>query len=269
VRLVAALALVVLSCGGKREPTTSCADAAQRGVDGLVKRAHDQHNDKLDAVAPRLRALIANRCADDKWPAAAIACYTTIASMEQMRACRAKLSPTQQATLDRDEMDLFAGMSGPPGFGSAAPATSALVQALEDEVRRLNETLAADQKQLAAAATDEQRADARAAILATQQKMLEVNEMLAAARTASTPEEAVANLRAHADARAAELAKLRDEIEALDVEVKRAILASVNAKTDVERAAAKQRLEAAKVEQAEFQARLEALAAPRVDSPPR
>jgi hypothetical protein len=184
VRLVAALALLALGCGNQAAPT-SCADAAKRGVDGLLKRAHEQHNDKLDAVAPRLRALIENRCTDDRWPAAVIDCYAVIASMEDMRACRAKLAPAHQARLEHEELDLFAGGSGPPGFGSAAPATSPEVKRLEATVRSLNSKLAEETKQQAVAASDAEREAARSAVVRTQQALRVANDALAAARVSA------------------------------------------------------------------------------------
>src|SRR5690606_32881605 len=124
----------------------SCEEAARRAVDSLLERTHDrlagaklpgdvfadmeQRAGNLDAIAPRLRTVIANHCTDDRWPPSVIECHAKITSMDELRACRAHLSADQQASVQRDELALLAGAQGLPGFGAAAP------QAASPEVAR-------------------------------------------------------------------------------------------------------------------------------------
>lgn len=133
VRLVAALLAAIAACSGKQaDPTASCAAAARHAVDSMVTQARDRlasaqladdararveaRTQQLVDVAPRLAAVITNRCVDDKWPASVIACYRDASSLDAIRTCRKQLSPEQQARLQKDELDLMAGPSGPPGF---------------------------------------------------------------------------------------------------------------------------------------------------------
>jgi len=200
VRLVIALLLAsTLACGNKSASATSrCAEAAQKGVDAMVARAHERANSaqlpadvrakieertkQLEATAPRLRAVITNRCVDDKWPAAVIDCYAKVTSMDESRACRATLSPEQQAKVQKEELDLFAGAMGPPGFGSGRVPSSPEIARLEAELREQNAKLAAAAKKLEAATTEVERQAAKGEMQGIQQQMQAINDMLAAAR---------------------------------------------------------------------------------------
>ncbi|HEX5062552.1 MAG TPA: hypothetical protein VFV99_24435 [Kofleriaceae bacterium] len=207
-RLVIALVLASAFACGKKSPsaTSQCADVAQKGVDAMVARAHEraasaqlpadirakieERTKQLDALAPRLRAVITNRCVDDKWPAEVIECYGKVTSMEESRACRAKLSPEQQAKVQKEELDLYAGAMGPPGFGSAHVPTSPEITKLEAELRDENAKLAAAAKKLEGATTDADRAATKAEMQSLQQQMQATNDELAKARAnaASTPQ---------------------------------------------------------------------------------
>lgn len=169
--LVAALA----GCGKRGgNETAQCGAAAQHQVDALLARPHAA---TLDEIAPRLRALIANRCVDDKWAADAIQCTAKVLTMDDVRACRAKLTPDQRTKMQADELDLYAGTSGPPGFGSAAPpAVTPEIEKLQGELRDLNTQLA-----------DAVKKNDQAAIRDVQAKMAAVNDKLAAARARTAP----------------------------------------------------------------------------------
>ncbi len=175
-----------------------CAEAVQQGIDAMVKRAHDrianaqlpadvranleERTKQLDALAPRLRAVIANRCVDDKWPGEVIACYAKVTSMDEARACRAKLSPEQQATVQRDEVELMTSEGGPPGFGSAAAVMSPEATRLQQELRTLNASLVDATKRYTDAKTDAERAAAKATLDQIEQEMRELNAKLDDAR---------------------------------------------------------------------------------------
>lgn len=173
--VVTALLAASLAGCGKRgtDATTHCAEAAGHQVDALLARPHAA---KLDEIAPRLRALIANRCVDDRWPAEAIECTAKAASMDDVRACRAKLTADQRSKVQADELELYAATGGPPGFGSAAPlATSPEIEKLQGELRELNTQLA-----------DAVKKGDQAAVRDLQAKMTELDAKLAAARSTPT-----------------------------------------------------------------------------------
>jgi hypothetical protein len=174
--VVAALFAASLAGCGKRgtDATAHCADAAHHQVDALLARPHAA---KLDEIAPRLRALIANRCADDTWPAEAIDCTAKAASMDDVRACRAKLTADQRSKIQADELELYTDASGPPGFGSAAPPpASPEIEKLQAELRDLNTQLA-----------DAVKKGDQGAIRDLQAKMADINAKLSAARSAPAP----------------------------------------------------------------------------------
>ncbi len=198
-------AVVPAGCGKHEAGRTamSCDEAARRAVDGLVKRTHDrlagaklpddvrasmeERAAKLDAMAPRLRAVIANRCADDRWPPAVIECHAKVTTMDEVRACRAHLSKDQQANVQRDELDLLAGAQGLPGFGAAPQVRSPEVARLEQEVRRLNSELADAQRDLEGARDDAERASARAEVQHWQSELEAANAALTRARENAVP----------------------------------------------------------------------------------
>jgi hypothetical protein len=209
-RLVTRIALalgVALGCGNKTaSPTTKCDDAARLTVSAMVKRANDrlatapmppnvratieERTKKLEELAPRLRAVVTNRCVDDKWSAAVIACYAKVTSVDEERACRDKLSVEQQAKLQKDELDLFADALGPPGFaaqGSASAATSPEVRRLEAEVRQLNTRLGEASKKVADAPSDADRQAAQAELQRLQEALAAANAALASARAQAAP----------------------------------------------------------------------------------
>lgn len=206
-RLVIAVAFALGCNRHSTTPANQCAEAARQGVGALVERAHvriaaaqlppdirakmDERTKQLDALAPRLRAVIANHCIDDKWPADVIACYAKATSLDELRACRGHLAPDEQAKLQREELELFAGAASVPGFTAAsvpgfatvspAPA-SPVVARLEAEQRELNTKLAEAVKQLEGSTSDADRAAARATVQALQSEMQVVSAKLATAR---------------------------------------------------------------------------------------
>ena len=178
-----------------------CDEAAQHAVDGLIKRAKDrgsgqlpddvraaiaERTQQLEQLAPRLRAVITNRCVDDKWPADVIACYAAVTSMDELRTCRGKLPAEPQAKVQKEELDLFAGALGPPSFGSAGPLTSADVECYAAEARQLNTQLRDATTKLAAAQNEAEQRAAQAEVLRLQQALTAANQALEQARTAAT-----------------------------------------------------------------------------------
>lgn len=276
-RLVIVL-VVALGCGKRADTATSkCAEAAQQGVDAMVARAKDrlakaplppdvrtkmeERTHKLEELAPRLRAVLTNRCVDDKWPAEVISCHAKASTMDEVRKCRAQLSPEQLARVQREELDLMAGAMGPPGFGSAAlaPRTPEVAQ-LEDELRQLNTQLADAVKKTSQATTDADRDAARAAAQQLQTQMQVVNAKLADARARAT------------SSAATDVAALVTQLQSLDKQIDAATAAVVDAKTDADRNVAKAALQALQKEHAALKAKIDAgraaPAAPPGPTPP-
>lgn len=150
VRLVVGLALLLAACGKPPvDHKKACAEAGTNGVEVMVNAARSRLDDpripvdaraqitqsveRLDALAPRQKAVLTNRCVDDKWPTTVVACYTRAVSLDEVRACRGQLSPEQASALQKDELALAAGPLAPAGLaGPMAPQDPRLVQLLHD-----------------------------------------------------------------------------------------------------------------------------------------
>lgn len=190
VRLVAALALLA-ACGGEKrtDPKAACTEAARVAVDAMLKQARSRLDEaglpdaaraqvvdrtqRFEAMAPRQRAVLANRCIDDTWAAAVVRCYAAATSLDDTRACRSQLTAEQAAALQRDELELLVERPGPAGLsppGAGAVRDPKLVQLLQER----NELM----KQLAAgSATNEAELKKRIDTIS-----LEIRELEARAR---------------------------------------------------------------------------------------
>jgi hypothetical protein len=151
VRLVVALIVFLSACSAKPvDRAKACGEAGRNSVDVMVKAARARLDDPripadaraqitsrtetLDALAPRQKAVVTNRCLDDAWPSAVIGCYTRAVSLDEVRACRAQLSTEQASALQRDELALAAGPHVPAGLAPTplAPRDPRLVQLLTE-----------------------------------------------------------------------------------------------------------------------------------------
>lgn len=186
VRLVVALlALPFVACSKPPvDHTKACAEAGKNGVDVMIKTARARLDDPriptdaraqitesiemLERLAPRQKAVLTNRCIDDKWETTIVTCITRAVSLDEVRACRAQLTQTQADQLQRDELALSAGPPVPAGLSPTplAPRDPRLVQLLTER----NELM----KQLASG-SDSDAAALRAKIdaLSTEIKKLE------------------------------------------------------------------------------------------------
>jgi hypothetical protein len=202
VRLVIAIALAASGCGNKTARSApSCEQAATLAIDGMTKHMRglvehappdtrvdtERRMRALESVAPRLRAVIANHCVDDKWPSAVIECYAKATHTDDMRGCRDKLSPEMQAKLQKDELDLMADVNGPPAFGKGTTPTSPEIRRLQGELRELNGKLADAQKKVADAPNEADRDAAKDELLRLQAEMHRIDEQLAAERARFDP----------------------------------------------------------------------------------
>lgn len=93
--VVALVALTgIVACGHPQESPkqrSSGADCAAMAT-AIVKhlQAADQHaaGDAAREMLSNLKAVLANRCAEDRWSAAALACFGGASNDEQMRQCQ-------------------------------------------------------------------------------------------------------------------------------------------------------------------------------------
>jgi hypothetical protein len=224
--MVTRLALVALlaACGSKKTPTEACAEAAKHGVEAMINQARARistaelpedvkarvmdRQQKLEQAGTKMRAVFTNRCVDDKWSGAVLACYNKSVSLEDMRACRKQMSPEQQAKLQRDELDLLAGNTGPQNFGGAQADPLSGVAA-DPRITMITSAIADAKKALAEATTDADKATAQAQIdaLEVEKKTLEAQVAKIAADQLAALESEVATRKAHLDAVTADKSK--------------------------------------------------------------
>lgn len=153
-RLVVAVALSLSFVAACRKPAAdpakACRDAGAHGVDVMVQAARTRLDDPripadarsqitesietLERLAPRQKAVLTNRCIDDKWAANVVACFTRAVSLDDVRACRTQLSSAQASALQRDELALASEPLVPAGLASTplAPRDPRLVQLLTE-----------------------------------------------------------------------------------------------------------------------------------------
>jgi hypothetical protein len=219
-----ALVLVLAACGSKKTPTEACAEAAKHGVDTMIAQARGriagaelpddvkarvmERQQKLENAGTKMRAVFTNRCVDDKWSTAALGCFNKAASLDEMRACRKQLSPEQQAKLQRDELDLLAGNTGPQNFGGAQSDPLSGVAA-DPRIAMIDSAIADAKKAVADAKTDADRvtAESQLAALEAEKKTLQAQVATITAEQLAALEAAVATAKAHLDAVTADTTK--------------------------------------------------------------
>jgi hypothetical protein len=144
--------LVVVACGGHKqtEATSSCATAAQHGVDAMINQAKKKLDKpgitddvkqrllarmkKVEGTGAKMRGVITNRCVEDKWPAAVVECWSKADELEQIRACRKQLPPDVQARLQKDELEIFVDVPDGTDVAVPAPGTDRRLQILDQAI---------------------------------------------------------------------------------------------------------------------------------------
>jgi hypothetical protein len=109
--LLVAWAALFAACSKQdaAKPRLSCDVAVKQGVAAVIERAQvvvtrgemtaEQHaqlaerSEKLAQLAPRLEAILASRCIDERWPQATVECVVNVKSVDELRACRVALPP--------------------------------------------------------------------------------------------------------------------------------------------------------------------------------
>ncbi len=112
-------AMVALGCGpkGGATPTATsgpdCEQAITNGLE-LSKAAMPDVDDKMRA---KMHDLGVKNCQDDKWSADAVKCMVDAKSQADAQGCYGKLTPDQQAKMNKSAQDL--APSGGSGAGGA------------------------------------------------------------------------------------------------------------------------------------------------------
>src|SRR5262249_4174571 len=120
VRLVmrALLAIAILVVAGcSKHADNQCAGAVGKGLDKMLSLRW-QGSAPPPAIVEamgKLKGVITNRCVEDKWSSEVIDCYAKSAGMADLRACRQKLPPDQQAKLQAEELQVMASAMGKGG----------------------------------------------------------------------------------------------------------------------------------------------------------
>lgn len=180
-RLVVIAALVALGCGKRSEKPITCADAARSGVEAMLKAVAIERTPQLEALAPRLRSELTRRCVDEDWHADAITCFAKVKTVEDVRACKGKLPPDQQASLPGEELELELAVqpteataaAGSSAHASQPPPSEEAVK-LQENLRAIDTKLGQATNQAAAASTPAEREAAQAIVkeLQTQKELL-------------------------------------------------------------------------------------------------
>lgn len=124
IKILFAAALLVAGCSKKSETATggpSCADAVGKAVGAMPGGPGGGE------VQAKLKTVMTARCTEDKWPAAALNCYsTTVTDMASMKKCREMLSQDQQDKLMTEIRSVMMGAAaaggGGPMHGAGGPA---------------------------------------------------------------------------------------------------------------------------------------------------
>ncbi|HUJ57810.1 MAG TPA: hypothetical protein VLX92_04945 [Kofleriaceae bacterium] len=119
-----ALAALLAACAAPPPPRAPIAPPSQcdQVADHLVSlmdKASPQTSEQLDPF----RRVVAKRCTDDLWTAAARQCLLAITSFDQGDQCKTDLTQSQQDAFVRDTQAAFGDLRGSETApGAAAPA---------------------------------------------------------------------------------------------------------------------------------------------------
>jgi len=96
-------------------PVPTCSEALANGLDTLAKA------DSPDAaeLQAKLQTIYLRRCAEDKWPVAALRCFASTKGMSAMKLCRGMLSAEQAKKLSVEVRGAMTGETG--GTDGAQP----------------------------------------------------------------------------------------------------------------------------------------------------
>lgn len=135
-----ALVLMLAAAGCSKQTGSDCDAPINKGMDNFTQSVKAKGSDSpmqkmmLDVV-DKLRTTFLARCKEDKWAPEASACFGTVASQADVKACEAKLTDDQRKKLTDKVREIMmssigqmrGGMGAMPGHpgtlqGSSAPA---------------------------------------------------------------------------------------------------------------------------------------------------
>ncbi len=197
--VVLALVGALSGCGSKHaDPAQACADAAKQGVDAMINQARGrlagaqlpddvrarmmERQKRLEGAGGKMRAVFTNRCVEDKWSNAVLACYRKVTSLEEMRACRRQLTPEQQAKLQKDELEMLAGVSSPDQAQSGV-----LAPMVDPRITMINNAINDAMKQVADAKTDAERESAKTQLETLQAEKMKIEAEVEQSKTPGRP----------------------------------------------------------------------------------
>lgn len=247
IALLGASLLATSACKQRKDPGSACEAAARNGVDAMIKQSRARVDDaqlpddikkqivdrqkRVEDAGSRMRAVFASHCVDDKWAPEVVTCFVSGKTLDEVRACRAKLTPAQHAALQTAELELLAGgevtQALPP---TVAPGTDPRLVMIE-------RAIADAQDGVAKAQTDEERHQAKMqlASLQAERKILEMQIYAVQPRPPLTP---------------AQVQRLRDELVSVESKIKDTEQRVAEAQNQADRDHAMQVLEALRASKA-------------------
>lgn len=193
IALLGASLVAASACRQRKDPGGACDAAARNGVDAMIKQSRARIEDaqlpddikkqivdrqkRVEDAGARMRAVFASRCVDDKWAPDVVSCFVTGTTLDEMRACRTKLTPAQHAALQTAELELLAGgeVTPPVAASTELPVRSGVGSA-DPRLAMIERAIADAQEAVAKATDDSERQQAREQLLAleAERKVLEI-----------------------------------------------------------------------------------------------
>lgn len=111
--LVALLALA----GCSKKQGSDCDGPITKGMDQLAatvksRSENPQIQMTMTSVIGKLKTTLTKRCREDRWKPDAIACFATVSSQPEVRACETKLTDDQQQKLRGEIRQVMSGTAG-------------------------------------------------------------------------------------------------------------------------------------------------------------
>jgi len=126
--------VALLAAAGCSKKTADCEASIGKGTDTLASEiktraaSNPQRRDAMLSRIGKLKTALTQHCTEDHWSPEALACFTTVASRDDLVACGDKLTDEQRGKMRAELGDLRRGsrMPGMPGHpamlaGSNAP----------------------------------------------------------------------------------------------------------------------------------------------------
>lgn len=176
------LAALLAACSKGKGGADQCTSVAAGAVDRMMGKLNDapgmpeSAKTEMKDKGEKLKAVIAKRCTEDKWPSDVIDCYSKAASMPDIKACRGKLSPELSAKLQSEELQAMMG-------GGMRPSPDAIQKQLDELTAQLDKA----QQDLTNATDDASRVAAKEKVNQIQKQQLVLRAQLERAKSGANP----------------------------------------------------------------------------------